>query len=182
MHGVGDLTGARIGVADGGDHTGFCDPLDVARGFGPFGRKGHDSYQAARGLLPAQELVEVGRTHPLPWMCAARAILGAEVGAFNMKALDGLSTGYGIARCGKVAQAGRHRIGRAGDHGGKQARNAGGELCRQGTSDLRMRRGRIVVVHAGEAVDLKVNEPGSQPQVAGSVARRHRADGVIEGD
>src|ERR1039457_4776461 len=92
-NGVGDLRGAGLRVADGGDHAFGGDALDVARGLGPFRGEGDDAYAAAGGVLPAVELVEIGRTDPLARMGAARAVFGRDVGAFNVEAVDGVALG-----------------------------------------------------------------------------------------
>ena len=44
--------------------------------------------------------------------------------------------------------------GAPGDHGGVEARDSGGELGAQGAGDLIVRSARVIVIDAGEAVDL----------------------------
>ena len=129
---------------------------------------------AAGGVLPAMELVEIGRPDPLARMRAARAVFGRNVRAFHVEALDGVAFRKRLAGRRQIAQARGHGVGRSGDHGGVEARDAGGELRAQRARDLFVRGRRVVVVDAGEAIDLQIDEAGREPQVAGVVARLHR--------
>ena len=54
-----------------------------------------------------------GRTDPLPRMGAARAILGRDVGAFDVEAVDRAALGQGLASGREIAQAFQHALGRA---------------------------------------------------------------------
>ena len=121
---------------------------------GPFRGEGDDAYASAGGVLPAVELVEIGRTDPLAGMGAARAILGRDVGAFDVEAVDRVALGEGLAGGGEIAQAFQHAVGRAGDHGGVEAGDSGGELGAQRAGDLIVGGAGVIVIDAGEAVDL----------------------------
>ena len=50
------------------------------------------------------ELVEIGRADPLTGMGAARTILGRDVGAFDVEAVDGVALGQGFAGGGEIAE------------------------------------------------------------------------------
>ena len=107
-HGRGDLRGGGQGMADRGDHAFGGDAFDELRGLGPFGREGDDADASAGGVLPAVELVEVGRTDPLAGVGAARAVFGRDVRAFDVEAVDGAAFGEGFAGGGEIAEALQH--------------------------------------------------------------------------
>ena len=103
---------------------------------GPFRGERDDADAAAGGVLPAMELVEIGRADPLTGMGAARAILGRDVGAFDVEAVDRMALGQRFAGGGEIPKAFQHFGGRSGDHRGVEAGDSGGELGAEGTGDL----------------------------------------------
>src|ERR1017187_9156981 len=87
-HGVIDLfcSGAGVSNADG-DAVGH-QSLDVARGFGPVGRDGHEADESMGRVAPESPFIEVGRADPLAGMRAAGSIVGSDIGSFDVDAFD----------------------------------------------------------------------------------------------
>jgi len=137
---------------------------------------------AARGILPAAILVEIGRADVPAWMRTARSVFGTDVGAFDVKSVHSVAFGERLAGVGEVAETGAHFGGVAGDHGLIEARGAGGELSAEGSRDVFVRRARVVVVNAGVAIDLEVDEGGREVKVAGSGGGRDGLDRILERD
>ena len=126
------------------------------------------------------KLVEIGRAHPLTRMGAARTILGGDVGAFDVEAVDGRALGQGFTGGGEIPKALQHLTGRSRDHRGVQASDSRGELGAEGTSDVFVGRARMVVVHAGEAVDLEIDESRGEVEVRGFDGRRYGDDRFLK--
>ena len=159
---IADLLGRRARVADGGDHTQFGDLLDIAKRSGPFGRERDQTHMAFGGVLPAEKLSEVGRADPFPGMRAARAVLGRNVRAFDVEGFHRLSFRKRLARGGEIAQGREHGVGRAGNHGREEPRNAGGEDGADGPVNVVVRRRGRIEINAREAVDLEIDETGGE--------------------
>src|SRR3954447_12759296 len=84
---------------------------------------------------------------------------------------------------GGAGVKGGEKGGRAGDDGRVEARNAGCEKRAKRAGDFIVRRRRIVVVDAGEAVHLDVDEARSDVNIARQcVIFSDREHHVIEGD
>ena len=182
-HGGGDLGGGCLGVTDGGDYAFGGDALDVAGRVGPFGGESDDANKSGGGVLPAVELVEVGRTDPLAGMGSAGPILGGDVGALDVEAVDCVATGDVFPGGGEIAQAGQHLLGRTGDHRRVKAGDSGGELGLQGAGDLFMGGSRVIVIDSGEAVDLEVDEAGGKvesPGIGGLCGGSDSPDHILE--
>ena len=121
-----NLPGGRFGVADA-DHDALAsDVVDIARGIRPLRRERDQPDVALRGFLPTLELVEVGRAHPLGGMGSAGTVVRGDVRSFYMEGFD-RSGGFTERFLGssQVLDRGEHGIGRAGDDGWKESRDAG---------------------------------------------------------
>ena len=81
-----------------------------------------------------------------------RLRLVREVSWANVR--DRVAFGQGLASRGEIAQAFQHSSRRTGDDRGVEAGDSGGELGAQGAGDLVVRSTRVIVIDAGEAVDL----------------------------
>ncbi len=151
------------------------------RSFGPLGREGDDANEAAcRGLQPV-ELINIGRAHVGARMSAARAVFPGNVGTLHVEPRNRLSVRDDFPRVRQIAQAGLHFLSRPGDHRGVDPRGSAGELRFQRACDLLVRRVRVIVIDAGEAVDLKVDESGRQVEVL-RPCRDNTGDGFAEGE
>ena len=97
----------------------------------PFGRKRHQPNVALGGFLEAMELGEIGRPDPARRMRAARPIVGGNVGALQMESLHRRSLprmdSLALAR---LRSARGHVLGRAGNHGGEETRDAAANMAR----------------------------------------------------
>jgi len=79
-----------------------------------------------------------------------------------VEAVDRLTLGYRLAGSGEIAQALQHAGGRAGDDGRVEAGGSGSELGAQRAGDLIVRSAGVIVVYAGKAVDLQIDEAGGE--------------------
>jgi hypothetical protein len=98
--------------------------LYISRRPGPLGRQRDQTNITFRGVLPTLELVQVGRTHPLDGMRAARAVVRGDVRTFYMKGLHGLSVMQPRACAVKISKGGEHLFRRTCDYSGKAAGDA----------------------------------------------------------
>ena len=103
-------------------------------------------------------------------MRAARAIVGRNVRTLDVERFHRVSVAERLPRRRQIAQRREHRIRSAGDHRGKEARDAGGESRVDRPRNLFMRRGGRIEIDAREAVHLQIDESRRDPKSSGSVA------------
>ena len=123
-NGSGDLGRGGRSVADGGDHA---LPRQMLRCSAALRATRARSSRGGRCPRPASCQRRTPRDRaggPTGRMRAARAVVGRDVRPFHVEAVDRFAFGQGPWRAREVAAARRHVVGRAGDHGGEEARDA----------------------------------------------------------
>ena len=159
-----DLFRIRTCVADADCDSGLRQSSDVPRRLRPMRRERDEPDIAGGCVLPACEFIKVGGTHPLGRMGSAWPVFGVDMRALEMKPCDRSAAGQGSFCAMEVAETCQHFAGRPSDYGGEAAGNAGGEDGVQSPADFFDRGARVVEIHAGEAVDLEVDEAGRSDQ------------------
>jgi hypothetical protein len=99
-----------------------------------------------------------------------------------VEAVDGAAFGHGLAGGGEIAEALQHSGGGPGDDGGVKTANAGGELGAEGAGDLIVRSAGVIVIDAGKAVDLEINEAWGKVKRAGFGGWLYGTDGILKGE
>ena len=153
----------RIGMAEGHQHAGFGQAVDLSPGH-VLGCDRHHQERQAPGGLDQQR--EVGIGHRPDQRRIMRALAGErQVRAFEVQPADPRH-----ALCDRR----RHRrdggaavLGRVGDEGGQDGAGAEPGMGR-GHDRQRLGRGRVVEHHAAAAIDLEVDESGRE-DIAGEV-------------
>ena len=106
-----------------------------------------------------------GRTQ-LARVRAAGSVVGSDIRPFDVDAFDQCGFRDLLLGAPEILQGAQHVAGRSGDHGGKEARDAGLDQSLNGTRDFFHGDGGIVVVDAGIAVDLDIDEAGGEVTAA----------------
>ena len=111
-YGRGDRFRLGGGMADGRHHARAHDVLDVGGSFRPLGREGHNPDRTASRFLPALEFRDIGGTHPLARMRAARTVLRRDMRTLYVESVQGAAMRKAFAGGRQAGKSRRHALAR----------------------------------------------------------------------